>query len=100
MTTVQQAFQQAKQSGGDAYAGGEDVLLALATEPSLARDVLTDLGVTPERIRTVSAECAQARAEEIDCPPLRSGTGCSPSSTRTRPCWAACWTVWGPRRTR
>ncbi|WP_163553265.1 Clp protease N-terminal domain-containing protein [Candidatus Frankia alpina] len=70
---IKQAFQQAKQSGGGTYVGGEDVLLALATEPSLARDVLADLGVTPERIRTVSTKRAQARAEEIGGPPLRPG---------------------------
>ncbi|MCM3923203.1 hypothetical protein ND748_16225 [Frankia sp. AiPs1] len=45
-----------------------DILLALATRPSLARDVLIDLGVTPERIRTVDAERTRARAGEIAPP--------------------------------
>ncbi|WP_018638200.1 hypothetical protein [Parafrankia elaeagni] len=68
VTIVQQAFAQAGQSAGNSV-DGFDVLFALATEPSGVRDLLADLGVTSERLRSVRAERVRMRSEQLGYDP-------------------------------
>ncbi|MEX5631700.1 Clp protease N-terminal domain-containing protein [Parafrankia sp. FMc2] len=72
MTVIQHAFTQVQQLGGSSV-DGVDILLTLAAEASGVRDVLAELGVTPERIRAVLAERVRMRSEQLGYFPEQAG---------------------------
>jgi ATP-dependent Clp protease ATP-binding subunit ClpA len=105
------ASQQARGLGHHWF-GGEHLLLALSQEPSIARDVLGELGVTHERLREAlqpvvgsedSATGEQPHRRE-PCPVCRSMTSRGARSA-WRPGWApsrcdrsmCCWRSRGAR---
>jgi hypothetical protein len=67
------ASQQAREQGHHWF-GGEHLLLALSREPSIARDVLGELGVTYERLLEALQTAVGAEGAASDEQPQHSGT--------------------------
>jgi ATP-dependent Clp protease ATP-binding subunit ClpA len=67
------ASQQALEQGHHWF-GGEHLLLALSREPSIARDVLGELGVTHERLLEALQAAVESEDSATDEQPPHSGT--------------------------
>jgi ATP-dependent Clp protease ATP-binding subunit ClpA len=67
------AGQQARQLGHHWF-GGEHLLLALSQEPSIARDVLGELGVTHERLLEALQPAVESEGSATNEQPPHSGT--------------------------